>query len=579
MNKASITPITKDSVFSRVPKSTAITYSTFDQKHRHLTAINENYLYPIFVKEVYPGDILDLNEGRHLCRMNTPILPFMDELDISVQYFYTPNRIIWEHWKEFLGENKYAGDDDYVPPTYQVPFLNSGNTGVAVSSIFDYAGIPTLVPNLEFSALPFRAMNYIYNEWYRDENLSKWLPVGGSNDVNGVFDRESQFGDTDQLENYSLFKRSKKHDQFTSALPSQQNGPAVMMSLGQSASVVGNGMTLGLTNGQRNGGLTGGQLGSANHLWNLQGAYGSNTSTNVPASDFVGGSLGVTTDPANSGLIADLTTATGLSINDFRLLMQIQAIKEREMRMGKRYKELIYGTFNVVVSDATLDRPEYLVGYNIPFSVIPVASTVGNEQDPQGNLSSYAYAIGGRRGFKKGIEEHGWVIGFLSIRSTQSYMQGLNRMWSRKNKFDFYDPLLANISEQGVKMKEILAQGANVLQADGVTPVDEKIFGYQEAWYEMRYQPNMITGLMRTQHANSLKGWHLAQVLTPYIDPETGENMGVPLNQEFIEENIPISDVVAVQDEMHFTLDNWFDLKATRELPIYSVPSFLLGRL
>lgn len=569
-------PISKSDILSKVPKSNAPRVSTFDRSHRYLTAIDASYCYPVFIDEVYPGDIFRMT-GRHLNRLLTPVKPFMDNLYAKYFYFYCPTRLVWNNFKRFMGERRRP--EESITDQYQVPMLNSGANGVPVGSIFDYAGIPPLVPNLEFSALPFRCINYAYDEYLRDENLCDWLNIGGV-DSNGQYDIDSEFGDSDQLSNYSLFKICKSPDYFTTGLPWQQYGLAQTVSIGTSAPVIGNGMNLGITtNGIDAYGLSwGSNVG-------VTGGTAGLTIPTTPAGSSSGlqdnYALGVTKDPTKSGLIADLTTATGFTIADLRTSIQLQALKELIARMGHRYKEIIYGEFNIVVSDSTLDRPEFLGSYQVTFNTIPVASTAETSDNPQGNLAAYSFTSNHENyGFTKAFEEHGYIFCLAVVKTDQTYQQGLNRMWSRKNKYDFYTPMLADISEQQVKMKEILAQGANVLSADGVTPVDETTLNYQEAWAELRYKPNMITGRMRSQSPLSLDIWHLASEFSPTIID--GVNYGVPFNQDFIEDNTNenLDRVIADNsEEPQIFSDNYFSLRCTRELPIYSVPAYFMGRL
>lgn len=596
-------PVSKSDVLSKVPKSNAGRISTFDRSHRYLTAIDASYLYPVYVDEVYPGDIFK-QTGRHLNRLLTPVKPFMDNLKAKYFYFYCPSRLVWNNFKKFMGERRRP--EESITDQYQVPMLNSGNDGIAVGSIFDYAGIPPLVPNLEFSALPFRAINLIYDEWFRDENLCDWLNVGGS-DSNGQYDIDSEFGDTDQLSNYNLFKVCKSPDYFTSGLPFQQYGIAQSVSLGQNCPVIGNGMSLGFTgplDGNYNNKVDAGlavnyntqMSGFNNSLFMTPKALNVDVSAQTGNTNFsplsylrgsnnsnmaVGAALGISTDPANSGLIADLTSATGFTIADLRTSMQLQALKELTARMGHRYKEIIYGEFNVIVSDSTLDRPEFLGSYSVYFNTVPVPSTAETTDNPQGNLAAYSFTPNTENyGYTKAFEEHGYVICLAAVTTDQTYQQGLNKMYSRKNKYDFYTPLLADISEQQVKMKEILAQGASVLSADGVTPVDETTFNYQEAWAELRYKPNMITGRMRSQSPLSLDIWHLGSEFTATV--LDGVNVGVPFNSDFIEDNTEanLDRVIADNsDEPQIFSDNYFTLRCTRELPIYSVPAYFMGRL
>lgn len=582
-----VAPVSRSEVFSRVPQSESVQYSTFDRSYRHLTAFDASYMIPIHVDEVIPGDIFKVS-GRHLNRLLTPIKPFMDVLKARFFFYYVRNRLIDDNWERIMGARKYP--DEKPEDVYQVPMLNSGSNGIEVGSIFDYAGVPTGVPNLEFSAYPFRAMNLCFNEFHRDQNLVDWLPIGGTlkSGSDSEFDWNSQFGAVDRLENYSLFKIAKAHDYFTSALPFQQYGTASSISIGTTAPVIGNGSPLGITTGSQTGYWL-----SVNN--NVRPLNVSAIEDPVPSLPHRGGediafstgqNVGVVQDALNSGLIADLSQVTGFTISDFRTMFQLQALKELTARMGHRYKEVIYGEFNVIVGDATLDRPEYLGGYTVYFNTIPVASTAETTDNPQGNLAAFSYTDNSEhRCFTKAFDEHGWVIGFCVVTTDQTYQQGLNKMYSRKTKYDFYTPLLADISEQAIKMKELYAQGSKVLSSDGETPVDDTTFGFQEAWAEYRYKPSMITGRMRTTASQNLGIWHLGTEFgSTVID---GNNIGVPLNEDFINDNTieNLKRVLAVTtteesgETPQIESDNWFHMVCTRSMPIYSVPAYLRGRL
>lgn len=557
-------PLTKTHVFSRVPRNNSIVYSTFDTSYRYLSAFDASYLIPAVVKEVYPGDIFRMT-GRHLNRLLTAVHPFMDNLTLSAFFFYCPTRLVWKSFKAFMGERRRP--DSTIGNDYQVPMLNSGTSGVEVGSIFDYAGIPVGVPNLEFSSLPFRCINLAYNEWFRDENLCEWLQVGGTGSSSQELE-DSEFGDSDQLSNYSLFKRAKAHDYFTSCLPFQQKGEAMAISIGSTAPVVS--ASTGINDGRwlRNQATQDTIAGSA--LFSPISGMPSNIAG--LGTSGLGAGTNVVPD-----LIADLTNVTGFTISDFRTAMQLQALKELNARSGTRYKEIINGEWNVLISDATLDRPEFLGSYRIPFNIVSVASTSETSDSPQGNLAAYGLTNNDERfGFSKAFEEHGYVIGFLCVTGDQTYQQGLQRFWSRKNRYDFYTPLLANISEQAVKMKEIFAQGSEVLGEDG-EPVDEKTFGYQEAWSDLRYGQNMVTGKMRSTANGTLDVWHLATKYAATVDG--GHNLGIPLNQDFIDDNtyFNLKRVLAVKDEPQILSDNYFHFRCTRELPLYSVPAYLFG--
>lgn len=566
MNYSSTVSPRQQHVFSRVPKSDAVQYSTFDRSHTHKTAFNAGLLIPIFVDEVLPGDIKRLY-SRSLTRLATPIKPFMDNLYLDTHFFFVPNRLVYNKWRNLQGEQRNPNDST----DFQIPMLNSGATGVDFESVFDYSGVPPKVPFLEFSSLPFRAMNLIWNEYYRDENLQNWRNVGGTGTSTAPVD---EFGETDQLSNYSLLPRGKRHDYFTSSLPWQQKGDPVIMSLTGQAPVRGT-IIDDVTQQQY-------VIPKWPNVWNRTDSSdmqipNSNEAVHIGTNNgvpFVKGHdqtqplhlmVGKTLRP---DLFADMTNVSGISVADFRTAMQIQAIKELDARTGTRYVEKLKGQWRVTPSNAELQRPEYLGGSSVAFYTNPVANTSGNDTDPQGNLSAFSYAYNQGKGFTKAFEEHGFVIGFLSVRADLTYQQGLQRMFSRKKRFDFYEPLLANISEQAVKNKEIYAQGSNVKNAQG-TDVDDDTFGYQEAWSEYRYFPNMITGKMRSQYPQSLDYWHLAQQFA-----------GLPaLNSDFIEEKPPIDRVIAITNEPQFISDNYFDMRDTREMPVYSVPSYLGSRI
>lgn len=566
-----VAPVSRSEVFSRVPQSEAVQYSTFDRSYRHLTAFDASYMIPIHVDEVLPGDVFKMT-GRHLNRLLTPIKPFMDVLKARFFFYYVRNRLIDENWERIMGVRKYP--DEKVTDVYQVPMLNSGANGIEVGTIFDYAGIPTGVPNLEFSPYPFRAMNLCFNEFHRDQNLVDWLPIGGTTKAGSTdFDWDSQFGSVDRLENYSLFKIAKSHDYFTSALPFQQYGNATSISIGTTAPVV-TAPSVSTGSFSMSSEIPAGTPVATRY----QTIWQSSTANTLYSA--TGGSEVV------APLVADLTNVTGFTITDLRTMMQLQALKELTARMGHRYKEIIYGEFNVIVGDATLDRPEYLGGYTVYFNTIPVASTAETADNPQGNLAAFSYTDNTEHHcFTKAFDEHGWVIGFCVVTTDQTYQQGLHKMYSRKSKYDFYTPLLADISEQAIKMKELFAQGSGVLSSDGETPVDDTTFGFQEAWAEYRYKPSIITGRMRTTASKNLGIWHLGtQLGATTID---GQNIGVPLNDDFINDNTieNLKRVLAVttteeDDETpQIESDNWFHMVCTRTMPIYSVPAYLRGRL
>lgn len=513
--------------------------SAFNRSFGYKTTFDSGYLIPFFCQEVLPGDTHTV-KPLIFARLSTPIVPFMDNLYLDTFFFFVPNRLVWEHWKEFCGEQKNPGDSiDYI-----IPMLTAPSVGYEVGSVYDYFALPTGIGNFKHSALPFRAMNLIYNEWFRDENLQDSLPVN--------------LTDSTADETYSLFRRGKRHDYFTSCLPWPQKGPGVELPLTGNAPVIYNGQVTGEA-GAWHSSVTGNLLGRPENLNLTMFGTDSGISTNYSVLGVTvdGSGLALDYDPRGT-LYADLSAVTSATINSLRQAFQIQRLLERDARGGTRYIELILSHFGVKSSDARLQRPEYLGGGSSPIIVNPVMQTSATGQDstPQGNLSAFAYVNHKKGGFSKSFEEHGYIIGFMSVRADLNYQQGLQRFWSRSTRYDFYWPVLAHLGEQAVLNKEIYCQG---------NAKDDEVFGYQERWAEYRYEPNKITGKMRSTYAQSLDIWHLAQKF---------DSLPV-LNDEFIEDNPPVKRVLAVQDEPEFIADVWFNYSCVRPMPVRSTPGMV----
>jgi hypothetical protein len=509
--------------FAMVPRAD-IPRSRFSMQKTLKTTFDSGFLVPIMCEEILPGDTFNVNVTM-FGRLATPIFPVMDNLHLDSFFFFVPNRLVWTNWVKFMGEQDNPSDSI----SYTIPQQVSPAGGYAIGSLQDYLGLPTVGQvgagnTVSHSALPTRAYNLIFNQWFRDENLQN----------SSVVDK-GDGPDAAPSTNYTILRRGKRHDYFTSSLPwPQKGGTAVTIPIGTSAPVNFN------LNGSNRAVISNGGAPTTNTLF-LNGAAGT---------------AGVT-------VTADLSAATAATINQLRQSFQIQKLLERDARGGTRYTEILRSHFGVTSPDARLQRPEYLGGGSTPINISPIAQTSGTGQTgqatPQGNLAAMGTYLAKGHGFTQSFVEHGYVIGVVSVRADLTYQQGLRRHWSRSTRYDFYFPAFAMLGEQAVLNKEIYVTGGSS---------DSDVFGYQERWAEYRYNPSEITGLFRSTAAGTIDPWHYAQKFTSLPT----------LNSTFIQDTPPLARNLAVgagANGQQLLLDAFFNVNAARPLPMYSVPGLI----
>lgn len=539
--------------FALNPTRLDMSRSRFDRSSSYKTTFNVGDLIPFYVDEVLPGDTFSIDTSK-VVRMQTLLTPVMDNIYLDTYFFFVPNRLTWTHWRELMGENTQSA---WLPEIeYSVPQITAPSGGWQVGTIADYMGIPTGIAGLSVNAMPIRAYALICNEWFRDENLTDPLnipvsdaTVAGSNGSNYV---------TDVAKGGKPFKAAKYHDYFTSCLPAPQKGPDVTIPVGtlESIPVVpgdvhsvpsGKGMSLNFT---------------ANTPQNL---YVSSTDKTLHYGGSISASPGSgnVLSPNNLWAVPDSSSsyATVATINQLRTAFQIQKLYERDARGGTRYIEILKSHFGVTSPDARLQRPEYLGGSRIPININQVVQNSGTPSDgtPQGTVAAYSLTSDSHSDFTKSFVEHGFIIGLMVARYDHTYQQGLERFWSRKDRFDYYWPVFANLGEQAVLNKEIFAQG---------TDEDDEVFGYQEAWADYRYRPSRVTAEMRSSYAQSLDVWHLADYYS--VRPS--------LSDSWIRENSKtVNRVLAVSDNVSAQLfcDVYIRCFATRPMPLYSIPGLI----
>lgn len=555
-----------NSRFSEVP-SNKISRSLFDRSNTLLTSLSAGKLVPIYVDECLPGDTVTMDMSS-LVRMATPLYPVMDNAWIDYHWFFVPSRLVWENWKFFMGETRDAWDSD---TEYEIP---TDRVYVKRGSFYDYAGLPCdhIEGNTAFfdvSALPRRAYWLIWNEWYRDQSLqdSKLIDLG---DV-GLADVDA----TSLKGPFDLLPVNKYKDYFTSALPEPQRGENVLIpglssdlpvftsskevpaTLHEVSASYGIGLSLLSV---QNGAYV-----DANSISGYSQLFTGSTSGRVVKTNSEG-SYDISTALSPTNLWASVSDAAGASINALRQAFAVQRLLEADARGGTRYRELVKSHFGVDNGDARMQVPEYLGGAHVPINVMQVVqmSSTASEPSPLGETGAMSKTVHRGNMFTKTFTEHGFLMGFASVRTQHSYSQGVNRFWSRRNRLDFYWPELANIGEQAILNKELYAQGVT-------SAIDDEVFGYQEAWADYRYKPNQITGRMR-QTSNtitadeSLAVWHYGDY---YSELPALSDEWIRETPENIARTLAVSDT-KVFDQ--FLCDFYFQARWARPLPVYSIP-------
>ena len=535
--------------FAQIPQAN-IPRSAINRSCDLKTTFSGGDLVPIFVDEILPGDTIKMSVS-HFARLATPLHPIMDGLYVDLHFFAVPNRLLWDNWERFMGAQDNPGDST----SFEVPQVAApAATGWQEESLGDYLGLPTKIPDQEVSALFFRAVNMIWNEWFRDQNLQDSLP-------------EHKNDGPDPASDYAVPKRGKRHDYITSSLPWPQKGPAVQLPLGTTAPIVGEARVRSESTAPAFFPAGGG----GNGPFNIEQNQGTNWevhwsgTSNQGAQDMRWYEPNLYADMA-SGRVSggdppyvDLSSATAATVNALRSSIQIQRLYERDARGGTRYPEMIHAHFGVTNPDSRMQRPEYLGGASSPMSVNPVPQTSATDvtTSPQGNLAAFVTTANNGRAFVKSFTEHCVLIGFASVRAELTYQQNLPRMFSRRDRWEFYWPALSRIGEQEVLNQEVYSDG---------TAADTEAWGYQERFAEYRYKPSTVTGKMRSNAAQSLDTWHLAL--------DFGSTRP-SLNGTFIEEQPPIDRVIAVTSEPQVLFNAYFQYDCIRPMPVYSVPGMM----
>lgn len=550
--------------FNQVP-NLEITRSRFKRDQDIKLTFDAGQLIPFYVDEVLPGDTFSI-DNVGLVRMSTPIFPVMDNCYLDYYYFFCPDRILWEHWKEFMGEvtdEPWVQQTEYTVPQLKIKGGTAENKFPLENSILDYMGIPTKIIDetgeLDINALPVRAYVKIWNEWFRDQNVDNpAINTDKDADVDYKDSGKDATLETILQEAYTGGRPlpvNRFHDYFSSTLPSPQRSaesvtipisglyPVELRKLDASSpqgTIFMNGTGI-----MAEGSIDGGGGGAATITGSTQPGGAQAIQGNLYAN--------LSGDPTAKGLEA--------TINQLRQAFQVQKYFEELARGGSRYREQIYSLFRTRISDKTVQIPEYLGGDRIMINMNQVIQTSGTtDTSPQGNVAAMSVTGFGKSTFTKSFEEHGFVIGVCCVRHDHTYQQGVERMFSRKNKLDYYFPVFANLGEQAVLKKELYAQG---------TDTDNEAFGYQEAWADYRMKPNRICGAFRSNATGTLDSWHYGDnyAKTPALSQEWMKEGSAEIARTLATEN--------KVNEPQFIADFLVKNTTVRPMPMYSVPGLI----
>ena len=529
-----------------------VSRSRFQRNSDNKTTFNTGDLIPIYLDEVLPGDTHEIDVAC-VMRMATPIFPVMDNAFCDFYFFFVPNRLIWEHWKEFMGENKKTA---WTPKTeYSIPQVTAPAEGWEEGTLADYFGLPTKVKGISVSALPGRAYGLIYNEWFRNQNITQPTLVEVTDATTTGKNDGSKTNDS-AITLAKPLKAAKVFDYYTGALPEPQKGEPISLPL------TGNANVIALINGEPDDSRVYFRDGYPSTIGETSYSYGNNE-TSASGKGTVYTLNGATKETGTAGgayneLYADMSSVTAATINQLRQAFQIQKLLEKDARGGTRYREVLREHFGVISPDSRMQIPEYLGGYRLPINVSQVIQTSSTDNtSPLGNTAALSVTTMNKPMFTKSFTEHGFIMGLAVVRTDQTYQQGIERMWSRTGRYDYYWPVLANIGEQAILNKEIYAQG---------NATDNEAFGYQEAWADYRYKPSKVTGLFRSNAKQSLDAWHYAQ-----------DYSALPtLSTAWMEQGeAEMKRTLAVQSQPDFIADFYFMNKTTRCMPVYSIPGLI----